>query len=129
MTSPRVLVIVPTHDHPWSLDLAVESALAQTVPNIDIVIIGDGVGDDTREVAARLLDADDRIRFIDRPKSPSRAEHTRHEVISSSDADFVTYLGDDDLLFPDHVETMAASPRAARFRSPFSDLRRRTRRS
>ena len=119
MKPPRVLVIVPTHDHAWSLDLAVESVLAQTLPNLDIVIIGDGVGDETRKVAARLLRVDDRIRFVDRPKSPSRAERIRHEVISSSDADFVTYLGDDDLFFPDHVETMAALLEQYDFVHPF----------
>jgi glycosyltransferase involved in cell wall biosynthesis len=61
MTSPRVLVVVPTHDHPWALDLSVESALAQTVENLDIVVIGDGVVDETRDVVARLMERDDRI--------------------------------------------------------------------
>lgn len=104
----RVLVIVPTHDHPWALDLSVESVLAQTLENLDIVIIGDGVGDDTRDVVASLLERDRRIRFIDAPKSPSRAERVRHEVISSTDADVVAYLGDDDLFFPDHIQSMVA---------------------
>jgi GalNAc5-diNAcBac-PP-undecaprenol beta-1,3-glucosyltransferase len=108
MKSTRVLVIIPTHDHPWSLDLSVESALVQTFENLDIVIIGDGVGDDTRDVVAGLLNRDDRIRFVDAPKSPSRSERVRHDVICSSDADVVAYLGDDDLFFPDHVESMAA---------------------
>ena len=104
----RVLVIVPTHDHPWALDLSVESVLAQTLENLDIVIIGDGVGDDTRDVVASLLERDRRIRFIDALKSPSRAERVRHEVISSTDADVVAYLGDDDLFFPDHIQSMVA---------------------
>lgn len=107
MVSPRVLVIVPTHDHASTLDLAVNSALAQTVGDLDVVIIGDGVGDDTREVVGELISADDRVRFIDAPKSASRSELVRHQVISNSDADIVTYLGDDDLFFPDHVEVMA----------------------
>lgn len=107
MVSPRVLVIVPTHDHASTLDLAVASALAQTVGDLDIAIIGDGVGDDTRAVAGELMSADDRVRFIDAPKSASRSELVRHQVISDSDAELVTYLGDDDLFFPDHVEVMA----------------------
>lgn len=107
MVSPRVLVIVPTHDHASTLDLAVNSALAQTVRGLDVVIIGDGVGDDTREVVSALISADDRVRFIDAPKSASRSELVRHQVISNSDAEMVTYLGDDDLFFPDHVEVMA----------------------
>jgi hypothetical protein len=103
---PRVLIIVPTHDHASTLDVAVSSALAQTIADLDVAIVGDGVGDDTREVANELGRRDERVRFIDLPKSPSRNEGARHELIMDTDAEIVTYLGDDDLFFPDHVETM-----------------------
>ena len=118
MVSARVLVIVPTHDHASTLDFAVNSALAQTVGDLDVAIIGDGVGDDTREVVSALISADDRVRFIDAPKSASRSELVRHLVISNSEADIVTYLGDDDLFFPDHVEVMADLLGASDFAHP-----------
>jgi hypothetical protein len=114
-----VLLIVPTHDHASTLDLAVRSALEQTVGDLDIVIIGDGVGNDTRDVVSGLRRADERVRFVDRSKSPSRAEDTRHEVITRSPAGMVTYLGDDDLLLPHHVETMRALLEDHDFAHPF----------
>ena len=114
-----VLVIVPTHDHASTLGLAVRSALEQTVTDLDVVVIGDGVGDDTRAVAHDLVAADDRVRFLDRPKSPSRGEATRHEVITASTARIVTYLGDDDLLLADHVATMRALLHDHDFAHPF----------
>jgi hypothetical protein len=119
MSAAGVLLVVPTHDHASTLGLAVRSALEQTVTDLDVVIIGDGVGDDTRDVVRELVAADDRVRFLDRPKSPSRAEATRHEVITSSDAPMVTYLGDDDLLLADHVETMRALLDEHDFAHPF----------
>jgi hypothetical protein len=114
-----VLVIVPTHDHASTLGLAVRSALEQTVTELDVVIIGDGVGDDTRSVVDDLVAGDPRVRFVDRPKSPSRAERARHEVITASSATIVTYLGDDDLLLPDHVEIMQRLLEEHDFAHPF----------
>jgi hypothetical protein len=101
-----VLVVVPTHDHASTLGLAVRSALEQTVDDLDVVIVGDGVGGDTRDVAADLVRLDSRVHFLDRPPSSSRGEAARHEVLTSSRASMVTYLGDDDLLWPDHVAEM-----------------------
>jgi GalNAc5-diNAcBac-PP-undecaprenol beta-1,3-glucosyltransferase len=114
-----VLLIVPTHDHATTLGLAVRSALEQSVTDLDVVIVGDGVGDDTRAVARELVSTDDRVRFLDEPKSPSRAEATRHAVITASGARIVTYLGDDDLLLPDHVETMQGLLADHDFAHPF----------
>ncbi|MEX0847467.1 MAG: glycosyltransferase family A protein [Ilumatobacteraceae bacterium] len=106
--SPRVDVIVPTHDHALLLPLAVASAQAQTVSGVRVVVIGDGVGDDTRDVMAGLLRDDSALVFVDRPKSGRTGERLRHEVLVATDAEHITYLSDDDLLFPDHIERMLA---------------------
>jgi hypothetical protein len=104
--TPLADVIVPTHDHALLLPLAVASAQAQTVDRIRIVIVGDGVCDDTRDAVAALARDDDRIVFRDRPKAGRTGEPHREPIVRDSDARIVTYLADDDLLFPDHVETM-----------------------
>ena len=39
----RASILVPTHDKPETLPLAVDSALRQTVPEIEVIVIGDGV--------------------------------------------------------------------------------------
>lgn len=116
-TSALVTVIVPTHDHCSTLDLAVGSILAQSLSALRIVIIGDGVGDDTREAVASLV-RDPRVRFVDTPKSSSRAETVRHQVLSEADTPFVCYLGDDDLMLEDHVETLVDLLSEADFAHP-----------
>jgi glycosyltransferase involved in cell wall biosynthesis len=98
-----VTVIVPTHDHASTLDLAVTSVLRQSVDAIQVVIIGDGVGDDTRDVVSSLV-SDGRVRFLDTAKSPSRAELVRHKVLCEARTPYVCYLGDDDLMLHDHLE-------------------------
>jgi hypothetical protein len=104
---PLAAVLVPTHEHPETLDLAVRSALEQTIEEIEVVVIGDGVGEETREVVAGLRREDSRVRFLDLPKGPNHGEVHRGTAIDETDAEFVCYLCDDDLLLPGHVESMA----------------------
>lgn len=108
-------VIVPTHDHGPTLRYALGSALAQTVGGLEIIVIGDGVPDLTRELVAELMEADERIRFVDRPKGQRHGEAYRDEVLAQARGEIVCYLCDDDLWLPDHVELMRETLRDADF--------------
>lgn len=99
------LLIIPTHAHPHTLPYAIKSAQNQTITDLDIVVIGDGVTDDTR-VAVEPFLADERVRFLDKPKAIRHGEEYRDHVIRNSLAETVCYLGDDDLLFPNHLQLM-----------------------
>jgi glycosyltransferase involved in cell wall biosynthesis len=106
MTSRGTLLIIPTHHHPTCLPLAIASAQRQSIEDIDIVVIGDGVTDDTRDVIMPIQAGDKRVRFLDLPKAIRHGEEYRDTVIRQSTASVISYLGDDDLLFPHHLETM-----------------------
>jgi hypothetical protein len=101
-TGPLVTVILPTHDHASTVDLAGQSVLGQSVRSLELVVIGDGATAEVRAAVLPLL-ADKRVRFIDRPKAPSRAELVRHEVLAEATSPYVCYLGDDDIMLPDHL--------------------------
>jgi glycosyltransferase involved in cell wall biosynthesis len=105
---PRAAVLVPTHDHAGTLELAVRSALEQTVAELEVIVVGDGVGEDTREVVGALREEDPRVRFLDLPKGPHHGEPFRGTAVEGTEAEIVCYLCDDDLLLPDHVEQMLA---------------------
>lgn len=102
-------VVIPTHDHALLLPYSIRSVLAQTVTDLRVHVIGDGVADDTRDAVAELMRDDDRIRFHDLPKAGRTGEPHRHPIVSASDADIVTYLGDDDVMLRDHAATMVAT--------------------
>lgn len=118
VTSRDTLLIIPTHAHPLCLPLAIESAQNQSVADIDIVVIGDGVSDDTRDVMSPILAGDARVRFLDLPKAIRHGEEYRDAVIRQSSAAVVSYLGDDDLLFPSHIETMRECVAGVDFANP-----------
>ena len=106
MTSAPVTVIVPTHDHAATLALSVRSVLEQSIADIDVVVIGDGVGDDTRAVMADMTASDERVAFHDLPKAGRTVEPHRHAVLGSVTSAVIAYHGDDDLMLPSHLGTM-----------------------
>jgi glycosyltransferase involved in cell wall biosynthesis len=104
-TAP-VTLILPTFNHASTLDLSIRSVLEQTYGDFTLVVIGDGVHDDTRDVMSSFVDRDARVYFLDREKSPRHAELVRDEVIKATASSLIGYHGDDDLLLPHHLEQM-----------------------
>jgi hypothetical protein len=103
---PRFSVIMPTHGDRPTLPYAVQSVLAQTEPDFELVISGDGAADSTRAIVRELAAADERIRFNDFPKGEQRGELNRGRSVASSHGKFVAYLPDDDLWMPQHLTVL-----------------------
>ncbi len=99
-------VVIPTFDHGPTLYSSVATARSQTVQEIEIFIVGDGVPETARPVIDELCRQDDRIRFFANPKGPRCGESYRHVALQEASGEIVCYLCDDDLWFPDHVYTM-----------------------
>ena len=99
-------VLIPTHDHGRTLLHSVPSALAQTVSELEVLVVGDGVPDETRELMAELVAADERVRFFDNPKGERHGEAHRHVALQEARGEIVCYLSDDDVWLPDHVEEL-----------------------
>lgn len=108
-------VVVPTFDHGPTLRHSLASALAQTVEDLEVNVIGDGVPAATREIVREIAAQDPRVRFFDKPKGPRNGEKYRHDVLAGARGEVVCYLADDDLWLPDHVETMRELLRDADF--------------
>ncbi|MEQ9298247.1 MAG: glycosyltransferase family A protein [Cyclobacteriaceae bacterium] len=106
MNKVKATVIIPTTiDRGILLPYSVGSVQNQTVQDIEIFIIGDGVYDETREVIYDLQSQDDRINFFDHPKHERRGEIYRHMALQEARGEIVCYLCDRDLMLPHHIET------------------------
>ena len=66
-------ILIRTHRHAALLPFAVRSALCQEEVEIELLVAGDGVEDDTRRALMPFLD-DARLRFVDRPKGERHGE-------------------------------------------------------
>jgi glycosyltransferase involved in cell wall biosynthesis len=113
----RTTVLIPTHDHGSIVGVAIESALRQTVRDLEVLVVGDGAPRETAETVERLARRDERVRYHAFPKGPRHGEVHRHRVLAEARGEIVCYLSDDDLWFPDHVEAMLQSLRKADFAS------------
>ena len=101
-------VLIPTHNHGHLLGYSVQSALEQSVSDIEVFIVGDGMDDTTRAEALEMARSDRRVRVFDNPKGPRHGEVHRHQALQEASGEIVCYLADDDLWLSEHVETMAA---------------------
>ena len=103
----RVSVVVPCHDHAPYVEAALASALDQTRPADEIVVIDDGSSDGSvgrlRAAASR---AGGRIRLVARERRGAAA--TINEAIAMSSGDWIAILNSDDRYAPARLETMLA---------------------
>src|SRR5262245_54799950 len=106
--APLATVLIPTHDHGPTLRYALTSALFQTVGEVEVFVIGDGISPEGRAVAEEFAVADERVRFFDFQKGERHGEASRHEALAEANGEFVFYLSDDDLWFSDHVAELSA---------------------
>ncbi|MEX2127595.1 MAG: glycosyltransferase [Xanthobacteraceae bacterium] len=106
--SLRATVIVPTTgDRGPLLPFSVGSILTQTVQDLEVFIIGDGVSEETREIISDLMRRDGRVRFFDHPKDTRRGEPYRHVALAEARGEIVCYLTDRDLMLADHVASLS----------------------
>lgn len=107
MITLKATIIVPTTGNRGALlPYSIGSIQNQTVQEIEIFIMGDGVTDETKQVIQKLKSDDIRIKFFDHPKHERRGEIYRHQALQEAKGEMVCYLCDRDLMLPDHVETM-----------------------
>jgi glycosyltransferase involved in cell wall biosynthesis len=97
---PTVCIIIPTYNQAAYIRRAVASALAQSYPNLQVVVADDGSTDDTHSV----LQAEIRGRRIQYHRSASnlgRVQNYRHALCNYTAADWVINLDGDDFLTDD----------------------------
>lgn len=94
--TPRVSVVIPTAGRPRLVTRAVDSALSQTLPGIEVVVVIDGP--DTMTEKALSAIADPRLRTIRQPKSGPGA--ARNAGVEAATGEWVAFLDDDDVWMP-----------------------------
>lgn len=96
--TPKVSVIIPAYQDAEHIGAAVDSALAQTYPDREVIVVDDGSTDDTLRVLSAYGDA---IRVISQPnRGPSAA---RNLGIQQAQGEWVAFLDADDVWLPEKL--------------------------
>ncbi|QSR84406.1 glycosyltransferase family A protein [Methylacidimicrobium sp. B4] len=100
MASPFVSIGIPAHDGAGTVAAAVESALAQSWPEKEVLVVDDGSTDPTRERLAPFLP---RIRLLAQPNRGRAA--ARNALLEAARGEWIQWLDQDDVLLPQKIAT------------------------
>jgi len=103
MNQPLVSIIIPVYNKAAVVRETLNSALAQTYPNTEIVLVDDGSTDgslDILETYAR--DFPEKIRLF--PQKNAGVSNATNKGIQLAKGDFIQFLDADDLLSPEKIE-------------------------
>jgi GT2 family glycosyltransferase/SAM-dependent methyltransferase len=101
---PLVSVIVPTHNRPDMLAVALESLTTQTLKDIEVIVVNDA-GRDVASVVERFSDRL-AIRYLNLPTN-RRLAGARNAGLEAARGKYIAYLDDDDAYYPNHLEVLA----------------------
>ena len=99
---PLVSVLIPTFNRRRYLAEALSSVVRQSYRNLEIFVINDG-GEDVSDIVGSF--GDRRINFINRKENRGKA-HSLNEALTRAKGKYISYLDDDDLYYPHHVQTL-----------------------
>src|SRR5277367_2921044 len=100
IVQPLVSIVIPAYNaEKWIAD-TLRSAIAQTWPYKEIIVVDDGSTDRTVEVARRF--ASKQVVVVSKENHGAAA--ARNDALRLSQGDYIQWLDADDILAPDKIE-------------------------
>ncbi len=96
---PLVSIVIPCYNAEMYVREAIESALEQTYPNIEVIVIDDGSTDNSLEIVKSFGDG---IRWETGENRGAAA--ARNRGLELADGEFIQFFDADDVLMPDKIE-------------------------
>lgn len=100
---PRVSVVIPAYNAARYLPQAIDSVLAQTFRDYEVIVVDDGSTDDTPRVLSWY---EDEVAVIRQPNQGRAA--ARNAGIAAARGEYIAFLDADDLWLPEKLERQLA---------------------
>jgi len=97
----KASIVLPTYNRAWCLGNAIRSALAQTEPNMELIVVDNASTDSTTDVVSHFTDP--RVRYY-RQTTMVEVAANWGEGLMRARGPYVAFLCDDDLLGPMFLE-------------------------
>lgn len=101
MSVPTVSVVIPVYNRPAAVRRAIDSVLAQTFEDLEVVVVDDASSDETPKAVTAVRDQ--RVRLV-RHETRRGGGAARNTGIRASTAPFVAFLDSDDKWLPEKLE-------------------------
>ena len=99
-----ISVIIAAYNAASTLKRVLDSVRAQTISDLQIIIVDDGSEDETAEMCDAAAEADERIRVIHQPNGgPGTARNTGLDIASG---EWITFVDADDYVRPSYFEEL-----------------------
>jgi teichuronic acid biosynthesis glycosyltransferase TuaG len=118
-----VTIIMPAHNSQDSLSESVQSVLAQTYKDWELILVDDASSDGTLALASQFASDDPRIRVLPLQQNVGVAE-ARNRGISAARGQYLAFLDSDDLWLPNKLETQIDFMRSTGAGFSFAQYRR-----
>lgn len=105
----KISLIVPCFNGEKTLKRCLDSVLAQTYPNFEVLIVDDGSTDGSAALAETYAQKDGRIRLF--RKENGGVSTARNYGLDNAEGDYIEFIDCDDELLPDAFETMLTAIR------------------
>ncbi|MDQ0417332.1 glycosyltransferase involved in cell wall biosynthesis [Croceifilum oryzae] len=108
---PKVSVLIPAFNRPHYLRIALNSVIAQTYPNIEIIIGDDSTDNGVEDLVRPYLEVYDHIKYV-RNEEASRSSFGLANMLhlfEMATGEFINFLNDDDFFHPEKIEKMVDS--------------------
>lgn len=96
-----VSVVIPAWNAAEYLREAIESVLAQTYKDLEIIVVDDGSTDDTRQICAHF---EPQVKYCYQPNDGTHGAGARARAILEAKGEWVALLDQDDRWFPRKIE-------------------------
>ena len=105
--TPRVSVIVPAYNAAGFLKRALHSALAQTMPDLELIVVDDASSDATLALAREVAARDPRVQVLHNERNRGMYP-TYNRAIDAARGEWIAALDADDVWLPERLERMLA---------------------
>ena len=97
---PLVSVIIPTYNRGWTIKEAIDSVLAQSFIDFELIVVDDGSTDDTSEILDSYRDD---IKVLSQENNGVSA--ARNRGVATASGIFIAFLDSDDLWLPEKLSS------------------------
>lgn len=101
-SEPLVSVIIPARDAEAFIQQTLDSVLAQTYSNIEVLVVDDGSQDKTAQIVQAIAQKDCRVILLQQTGSGVAA--ARNTAIQASRGEFIAPIDADDIWYPQNLE-------------------------